>query len=152
MPNSFHWWQEIFGSTSEYNNATNYIFKKTSSKSSFFYLGTVFTNMPSCFSESNFCGSKSENKVDFFGKKIFPRKVPPHTRNAILTTLPKKLDKNSKTFPSIFENNYVNKQFSQKPFYEKTSPVTKIAHLAALPKKLPQKSGKFPARKKVGEK
>ena len=127
-------------------------FSKKSSKCSFFYVGTVFTNMPSCFSESNFCGSKSENKVDFFGKKIFPRKVPPHTRNAILTTLPKKLDKNSKTFPSIFENNYVNKQFSQRTIsWENVS-----SHIDCLPDSLAEKTSpeiwKVSCSKKSGRK
>ena len=97
MPNSIHWRQEIIGSTSEYNNATNYIFKKSSSKCSFFYVGTVFTNMPSCFSEWNFCGSYPKTKLTFpSGKKDFPLNVPPNTYNAILTTLPRNWTKTQK--------------------------------------------------------
>ena len=114
MPNSFHWWQELFGSTSECNNATNYFFKKSSSKCSFFYVGTVFMNMPSCFSESNFCGSKSENKVDFFWKEKFSAECSSAHMESNLNNAAKKLDKNSKAFRSIFENIYKNNQFSQR--------------------------------------
>ena len=117
MPNSFHWWQEIFGSTSECNNATNYIFKKSSCKCSFFYVGTVFTNMPSCFSESNFCGSKSENKVDFFWKENFSAECSSAHKECNFNNAAKKLDKNSKAFRSIFENLYKNNQFSQRTHF-----------------------------------
>ena len=117
MPNSFPWWQEIFGSNSDYTNATNYIFRKSSYKCSFFYVGTVFTNMPSCFSGSNFCGSKSENKVDFFGKKNFSAKCSSAHKECNFNNAAKKLDKNSKAFRSIFENIYINNQFSQRTHF-----------------------------------
>ena len=117
MPNSFHWWQEMFGSTSEYNNATNYIFKKSSSKCSFFYVGTVFTNMPSCFLESSFCGSKSENKLDFFWKENFSAECSSAHKKCNFNNAAKKLDKKSKAFRSIFENNYIKNQFSQETHF-----------------------------------
>ena len=136
MPNSFHWWQEIFGSISEYNKATYYIFKKSSSKCSFFYVGTVFTNMPRCFSESNFCGSKSENKVDFFWKENFSAECSSGHKECNFNNAAKKLDKNSKTFPSIFENIYINKQFSKKTIsWENVS-----SHIDCLPGSLADKT------------
>ena len=152
MPNSFHWSQEIFGSTSEYNKATNYIFEKCSSKCWFFYVGTVFTNMPSCFSESNFCGSKSENKVDFFWKENFSAECSSAHKECNLNNAAKKLDKNSETFRSIFENNYINKQFSQKTIsWENVS-----SHIDCLPCSLAEKTSpeiwKVSCSKKRGRK
>ena len=136
MPNSFHWWQKIFGSTSEYNNATNCIFEKSSSKCSFFYVGTVFTNMLSCFSESSFCGSKSENKIHFFWKENFSAECSPAHKECNFNNAAKKLDKNSETFRSIFENNYINKQFSQKTIsWENVS-----SHIDCLPGSLAEKT------------
>ena len=152
MPNSFHWWQEIFGSISEYNKATNYIFKKSSSKCTFFYVGTVFTNMPSCFSESKFCGLKSENKVDFFWKENFSAEFSSAHKDCNFNNAAKKLDKNSKTFPSIFKNNYINKQFSQKTYsWENVS-----SHIECLPGSLAEKTSpeiwKVSCSKKSGRK
>ena len=108
--------------------------------------------MPSCFSESNFCGSKSENTGDFFGKENFSAECSSAHNNAILTTLPKKRDENSKTFPSVFENNYINKQFSQKTYsWENVS-----SHIECLPGSLAEKTSpgiwKVSCSKKSGRK
>ena len=126
MPNSFQWRQEVFGWTSEYNYATNYNFKKSSSKCSFCYVGAVFTIIPSCFSELYFCGSTSENKVDFsFWKESFSSVCSSAHEECIFINAAKKLDKNSKALRSISEINYINNQFSQKKtLHEKTFPIT----------------------------
>ena len=152
MPNSFPWWQEIFGSTSEYNNATNYIFKKSSSKCSSFYVGTVFTNMPSCFSELSFCGSKSENKDGFFVKKKIFLGTFPRTRGMQVCHCCRKNGQKLRNVRSIFENNYKNKQFSQKTIsWENVS-----SHIDSSPGSLSEKTSpeiwKVSCSKKVGEK
>ena len=115
MPNSFHWRQELFGSISEYKYATNCDFKKSSCNGSFYYIGSVFTNMPNCFSESHFCGTKSENKVDFsFWKERFSSEGSSANVECNFNNAAEKLDQNSKAFRSFSENNFINNQFSQK--------------------------------------
>ena len=154
MPNSFPWRQEVFGWTSEYNYATNYNFKKSSSKCSFCYVGAVFTIIPSCFSELYFCGSTSENKVDFsFWKESFSSVCSSAHEECIFINAAKKLDKTSKAFRSISEINYINNQFSQKKHFMRKRLQSHRLHVwQSCRKKLPQNSEKFPARKKWGRK
>ena len=110
------------------------------------------TNMPSYFSESNFCGSKSEKKVDFFLERKFFRGRFLRTQGMQFWNPAIKLDKSSKTFHWIFENNYLNNQFSQKTdLMRKRLQSRRLLAWQPCRKKLPQKSEKFPALKKVRE-
>ena len=92
--------------------------------------------MPSCFSESNFCGSKSENKLDFFSKENFSAECSSAHKECNFNNAAKIPDKNSKTFRSIFENIYINKQFSRKTIsWENVS-----SHIERSPGSLAEKS------------
>ena len=108
--------------------------------------------MPSCSSESNFCGWKSENKVDFLWKESFSAECSSAHKECNFNNAAKKLDKNSKTFRSIFENNYINKQFSQKTIsWENVS-----SHIVCSPGSLAEKTSpefwKVSRSKKSGRK
>ena len=97
IPMCFHWRQKLLGSTSKDIYAFNYIFKSVARKDPPDTQGAVNTNMPNCFLEAKFCGSNSKNNTEiilFFKKKVFfPRFMPLHTQNAILTTLIKNRQK-----------------------------------------------------------
>ena len=97
IPMCFHWRQKLLGSTSKDIYAFNYIFKSVARKDPPDTQGAVNTNMPNCFLEAKFCGSNSKNNTEiilFFKKQVFfPRFMPLHTQNAILTTLIKNRQK-----------------------------------------------------------
>ena len=110
--------------------------------------------MPSCFSESNFYGPKSENKVDFYsGKKVRPRNIPPHMRNASLTTLLKKWTKIQKSSTQFLKKLIKTTKFLKKNIsWENVSSHIDSMFGSPYEKKRPQKSEKLWLEKKVGVK
>ena len=110
--------------------------------------------MPSCFSESQFCGSKFENKIDFsFCKRKIFLGIFPRTRGMQFDNASKKTDKKSKIFHSTSGKTCKNNQFSQKKHFMRKRLQSHRLHVwQSCRNKLSQKSEKVLARKKVGEK
>ena len=148
---------EVFGSTSEDNYATKYIFKQSRSKCSSGQVGGNFYEPTELFLRVEFWGSKSENrcKIYFFGKKqVYPGIISLDTRNAILKNLPK-ISTKTENLPLKLRNKKKTKikqhDFSKFKLSREKNPDTKIARLWALSKKKSLKIWKVVRWKNVGK-
>ena len=99
MPNSFLWRQERLGSISKYIYATKYIFKKSSSKCSSYYVGGISCEHAELFLRINILWTKigKQNWIFFLEKKVILG-IFLHTRAMQVWQRWQKRDKNWKAF------------------------------------------------------
>ena len=103
MPNSFLWKQERLGSISKYIYATKYIFKKSSSKCSSYYVGGISCEHAELFLRIKFLWTKiRKQNWNFFLEKKFILGIFLHNRAMQVWQRWQKNGQKLKSFPLKF--------------------------------------------------